>query len=147
MLIFMSKCSCHCCSHHHRCCRCHSRHCNHHHYCCCRRNYHGFSLIEVLIAMFILAFSLIALADFVTAAWRRTCDASYMSMGISSAANRAEAAYAKDNSEQYHNVWRSNVMQALPHGEAKYVGKTSVFHTIVCWQRLFRHEKSCYQLP
>lgn len=111
--------------------------------CVCRA--HGFSLLEVLIALFILAFSLSALANFVTTAWRRTYDAYFISLGVASAANRADAAFAKDDG-QYHVLWQQSVAQILPKGRAIYDGKSSIFHAAVCWQQLFRRTNFCYQL-
>lgn len=105
--------------------------------------YVGFGLLEVMLALFILSFSLLALANFTTAAWRRTYDAYLSSLAVNLAANRVEAAYAQDVG-RYSNVWQQEVAIILPQGQGSYTSKKSGSQVKVCWQQLFHKHKFCY---
>ena len=47
----------------------------------------GFSLLEVMLALFVLSFSLLALANFTTIAWRRTYDANFVNWSVNAQVN------------------------------------------------------------
>lgn len=86
----------------------------------------GFSLVEVLIAMFILTFGLLGIAGLYIESLKRTEDAYWRTLATSQLIVMTEQ---QKTCENY--TFNNTCSDLLPHGECKYEnGKISV-----CWNR------------
>lgn len=105
----------------------------------------GFSLLEVLIALFVLSFSLLILVNFTTGAWRRAYDAYFTALAVTVAGNRVEAAYARD-SQIYDDDWQRLIANVLPHGQGSCLTTEAGFKVKVSWQQLWQKYKIKYEV-
>jgi hypothetical protein len=103
----------------------------------------GFGLLEVMFALFILSFSLLALANLTTVSMRRTYDAYFVNAAVTATANRLEAALVKD--DLYENDWQNSLNTLLPQSHGSYTPNAGGGKVKICWEQLFHKHKFCYE--
>lgn len=101
---------------------------------CSGQNSHGFCLLEVLIALAILAVCLLGIVGMENAAFKRTYDAYLRSVAVNQVNNMVERIHAGIIKEC--TVWIEENKKLLPRG----YGKCSYSKVSVCWQYTEKQE-------
>lgn len=95
----------------------------------------GFSLLEVLIAAFILAFGILSITAMQTAALKRSQNAYFQSIAVNQI-NNIQAQFTVGDRDC--TIWQAQCAALLPHVEAKCNRKT----VSLCWVDK-NSEKNC----
>jgi type IV pilus assembly protein PilV len=100
----------------------------------------GFTLLEILIALFILSFSLLGIAALQTSALHHAQDAYLRSVASVQAVNLAERSLAESITAEEINAWNVENATLLPDGTGVYKSLTNYHKIIVSWKSHFSTE-------
>lgn len=102
----------------------------------------GFSLLEILIALFILSFSLLGIAALQTSALHHSQDAYLRSIAAVQVANMAERSLAEQVTTAEINAWNTANATLLPEGTGIYKSLTNYHRIIISWKSHFSPENT-----
>ena len=97
----------------------------------------GFSLLEILVALFILSFCLLGIAGLQNAALRHTQDAYLRSAAVVQVADMAERTLVCPVSGDEITAWNTANAQLLPQGKGTYKNLKSGNKITLSWQSHF----------
>ena len=92
----------------------------------------GFSLIELMITLFVICFAVLALASAELSALRQTETAYYQSVAATQAASLIERLRANADINEWHN----ENSRLLPQGKGNYQCNDTTCTVMIYWQRL-----------
>lgn len=97
----------------------------------------GFSLIEVSIAMFILALLLLGFDATQLATLKTTRENQTIALAIQQIANLTETMQVAEPSErtQRINEWINEIQQQFPHGNGTVEGEWPLINISLCWDQ------------
>jgi Tfp pilus assembly protein PilV len=106
----------------------------------------GWSLLEVLISLFVLTFALLTFADIELVALQQMQNSYFASLAASQVSNMAECLHGDHSiAENYFSAWNQDNSRLLPSGTGKYTVQKNGYNISICW---FLHSKTkkkfCY---
>ena len=105
----------------------------------------GFSLLEVLIALFILTFSLLTLSFTEISVFRSATDTYFTSLGQVQDVNMAECMKVSSSSDCLL-PWNTENAKLIPDANGSVKKLTSSNKISLCWQAHFSNDKNCVSL-
>jgi prepilin-type N-terminal cleavage/methylation domain-containing protein len=98
------------------------------------RNSFGFSLLEVMISLFILSFALFAYVELQQAAVRCNHSAYRYSLANQLLQNITEELRSSPDAAEEIKTWQHTVASALPKGEGKVIYTHAFYHLSIQWR-------------
>jgi prepilin-type N-terminal cleavage/methylation domain-containing protein len=97
----------------------------------------GFSLLEVLISLFILSLGLLGIAGLEIISFRNTQESYWQSVAVTqltSVFERFHANLSNDKRTQECRIWQQSVSQLLPHASGECGCSQHTCHAALTWQ-------------
>jgi type IV pilus assembly protein PilV len=105
-------------------------------------HYHGFSLLEVLISLFIISFGLLGIAGLEMMAFHDVQESYWQSVAVTqltSVFERFQANLSSDNRTQECRLWQQNIKLLLPHANAECGCAGHTCHAVLTWRVRVQH--------
>ncbi|MGB6976921.1 MAG: prepilin-type N-terminal cleavage/methylation domain-containing protein [Gammaproteobacteria bacterium] len=102
----------------------------------------GFSLLEVLVSLFIISLGLLGIAGLEIIALRDTQESYWQSVAVtqlSSVFERFQANLANDKRNQECHLWQQSVSSLLPNASAECSCSSHTCHAVLTWQVHTQH--------
>src|SRR5690349_7549568 len=93
----------------------------------------GFSLVEVLISLFIFSLILLGFDAMELIALRESRSAYYFSMAAMQVQSMAEKLHAVGEVSDWIESWNQQNQEMLPHGKGEVIGAYPIYEIILHW--------------